>query len=135
VFEIEATELQTAKAIEVRVPVGATALIKVTGTAYSTQVGGLTSMRLWKNGSYQQLSDNQNDGVDVDLRGRLLWVFSDATDVQIGPSLAWEGTIIAPNADVVLQAGMQLRGSVIANSIEGNGTLRNYPLVSDVQLP
>jgi len=57
------------------------------------------------------------------------------TDVQTGPSLAWEGTIIAPNADVVLQAGMQLRGSVIADSITGNGTLRNYPLARDVQLP
>ena len=135
VFEIEAAELQTAKAIEVRVPVGATALIKVTGTNYSTQAGGLTSMRLWKNGSYQQLGDNQNNSTDVDLRGRLLWVFPDATDIQIGPSLAWEGTIIAPEADVVLQAGMQLRGSVIANWITGNGTLRNYPLAGDVQLP
>jgi len=66
---------------------------------------------------------------------QLLWVFGDATDIQIGPSLAWEGTIIAPNADVMLQAGMQLRGSVVADSIGGNGTLRNYPLVSDVRLP
>ena len=92
-------------------------------------------MRLWKNGSYQQLGDNQSDNVDVELRGRLLWAFADATDIQIGPNLAWEGTIIAPDADLVLQAGMQLRGSVFANSITGDGTLRNYPLAGDVQLP
>jgi len=44
-------------------------------------------------------------------------------------------TIIAPEADVVLPAGMQPRDSVIANSITGKGTLRNYPLAEDVQPP
>ena len=53
---------------------------------------------------------------------RLLWNFQLATRVQIGPSIEWQGTVLAPSAAVSFTNG-QLHGQVIAASYSGDGTV------------
>jgi hypothetical protein len=84
-FEITAAELSTAHAIEMRVPDGATATIRVTGDAYAASTGGLQAVRIWHNGAYQQLGTATGDPVVSALRSRIAWGFPDATNIGIGP--------------------------------------------------
>ncbi len=90
---------------------------------------------LWKSGSHQQLSDTPTNTQDRELRSRLLWVFPDATTLTIGPSVAWEGTILAPNAAVTVSGSVPIRGTLIAHNVTGVATLRSYPLAPQLELP
>jgi len=126
VFTIDATTLQSAQRILIRVPTGATTIVNVTGSTYSTAEDVQTvSVEFWDGGGYQQLGDHPSAELNA-LRDATLWNFPQATTVQIGPGLAWQGSVLAPFADVRLEGNTQLYGQVIGRSLTGGGTVRDH---------
>ncbi len=122
VFRIAATDLQQAQRIQIRVPVGSTTLIDVTGAAYSSATLPSVSVELWNGSAYVQVGNEQ--GTDLDrIRDGLLWNFADARSLQIGPGIAWQGSILAPQADATLSGSTQIYGSVVAANVDDQATL------------
>lgn len=107
VFTITASELQQAQQITFAVPASATVVVNVTGQAFSSATKPMTSM----------------SGADP---SRLVWNFQLATRVQIGPSIQWLGSILAPQAAVSFSNG-RLLGQVIGASYSGDGTVIHTP--------
>jgi choice-of-anchor A domain-containing protein len=103
VFDIQPAQT-TATSLMIDLPAGSTAIINVTGSA-SYNYGGFSAM-------------NGLDATD------LLWNGPTATDVSIA-GVAFQGTILAPNASVDLTNGT-LTGQVIANSVTGAGHDLSY---------
>ncbi len=127
VFKLPATRLQSAPTIRLRVPFGSSTLITVTGASYSTATQPYFSMEIWNGSSYSQYG---NDGVPEEvehIRRALLWNFPEATDIQIGPNLAWQGSVLAPGAAIVFPGSTQLNGTVIAGSLVGRGETHLHP--------
>ena len=127
VFKLPATRLQSAPTIRLRVPFGSSTLITVTGASYSTATQPYFSMEIWNGSSYSQYG---NDGVPEEvehIRRALLWNFPEATDIQIGPNLAWQGSVLAPGAAIVFPGSTQLNGTVIAGSLVGRGESHLHP--------
>lgn len=125
VFTIDATTLQTAQRILIRAPPGSTTVINVTGSAYGSAIDvQLVSVEFWNGSSYQQLGDDPGAELNA-LRDATLWNFPQATAVQIGPGVAWQGSVLAPHADVRLESNTQLYGQVIGRSLAGSGTVRD----------
>ncbi len=116
VWTLQATDLQRAQQIRVNAPNASTMLVNVTGAAYSTDQAGLASMAFWNGTGYAQYGYPSSEPIAVAYRTHLLWNFPDAASVQIGPGLAWEGTVLAPYATVALTGGAALNGGVIAAS-------------------
>lgn len=107
VFTISAARLETAQQIQFQVPPGSTTVVTVTGTTFSTATLPTTS---------------------VSFPGRaLLWNFPLATRIQIGPNLAWQGTVLAPYPAMGFPGSTQLVGQIVAASIAGNGTVIHRP--------
>ena len=125
VFRISADELQTARGLELRVPLESTALVVVDGAGYATS--GLSSVRLWNGSDYADINNSP-------LAERLVWAFPDAATVDIGPNLGWAGTVIAPDADVTFTGG-SLRGGVLAGSLTATNANLARTLAGDVCLP
>jgi len=107
VFHVKSEQLQSARSITISVPAGASALVDVSGSSYSTAVSG----------SYGAGTRSVPT----------LWNFSEATNVQIGPGLEWFGTVLAPSA-AVIASNTQLHGFVWAHDWEGTGTILNGAL-------
>lgn len=106
VFTLAATTLQSAQRIEIRVPAGSTALVNVTGSTYSTvQDVQLTSVETAAGAS------------------RTLWNFPNANALQIGPGVAWQGTVLAPFAGIRLPPRGSVAGQVIGRSLVQAGTI------------
>lgn len=114
VWTVRAADLQGVQQIRVNAPLASTMLVNVTGAAYDTNQAGLSSVSLWNGSGYGQYGYPSSDPVAVAYRTHLLWNFPEATLVQIGPGLAWEGTVFAPYATVELTGGAALNGGVIA---------------------
>lgn len=125
VFTLDATTLQTAQRILIRVPPGSTTVINVTGSTYGSAIDvQLVSVEFWNGSAYQQLGDDPGAELNA-LRDATLWNFPQATAVQIGPGVAWQGSVLAPHADVRLESNTQLYGQVIGRSLTGSGTVRD----------
>ena len=127
VFKLPATQLQSAPTIRLRVPFRSSTLITVTGGSYSTATQPYYSMEIWNGSSYSQYG---NEGVPEEvehIRRALLWNFPEATDIQIGPNLAWQGSVLAPGAAIVFPGSTQLNGTVIAGSLVGRGETHLHP--------
>lgn len=107
VFSISATDLQAAQQVVFNVPATATVVVNVTGAAYSSATYPTSSM----------------SGVDPT---RLVWNFQLATRVQVGPSIQWLGTVLAPHAAIQFTNG-QLLGQVVGASYSGDGTIIHTP--------
>jgi choice-of-anchor A domain-containing protein len=107
VFSISAADLQQAQQVIFSVPASATVIVNVTGQAFSSATRPMTSM----------------SGIDPT---RLLWNFQLATRVQIGPSIQWLGSILAPQAAITFTNG-QLLGQVVGASYSGDGTIIHTP--------
>ena len=126
-FTLSATQLQSAPTIRLRVPFGSSTLINVTGDSYSTATQPYYSMEIWNGTSYSQYG---NEGVPPEVeqvRRALLWNFPEATDIQIGPNLAWQGSVLAPGAAIVFPGSTQLNGTVVAGSLTGDGESHLHP--------
>jgi Domain of unknown function DUF11 len=127
VFKLSATDLQAAPTIRLRVPFGSSTLITVTGESYSTATQPYYSMEIWNGTAYSQYG---NEGVPEEvehIRRALLWNFPEATDIQIGPNLAWQGSVLAPGAAIVFPGSTQLNGTVVAGSLVGRGESHLHP--------
>ena len=126
-FTIAASALEGAQVIEIKVPAGSSTVVNVTGSAYSTARFPTAAIKFWDGSQYVQLSDPAPPVLEA-LRSSLLWNFPDATSVQIGPNLAWEGTVLAPLAAVTFPGSTQLNGTLIAGSlVNSSGSARNHP--------
>jgi len=115
IFSIPANDLATAREIHLKAPANATILINVTGVSYSAASGPLTAVALWNGTGYSQYSYPSADANAINYRTQVLWNFPQATSVQFGPSVNWEGSVLAPYAAVALPGG-QLNGELIAAS-------------------
>jgi choice-of-anchor A domain-containing protein/uncharacterized repeat protein (TIGR01451 family) len=127
VFTIAASALQSAQVIQVKVPLGSSTVVNVTGTSYSSAAFPTAAIQFWDGSKFVQLSDPTTPQLEA-LRTGLLWNFPDATSVQIGPNMAWEGTVLAPLAAVTFPGSTQLNGTLIAASlVNSQGSARNHP--------
>ncbi|MES1166353.1 MAG: choice-of-anchor A family protein, partial [Verrucomicrobiota bacterium] len=127
VFAIPATALQQAQRILIRVPFGSTTLINVTGASYSTAVHPTVSIEFWDGSSYRQFGDQAPSPELEAMRRAMLWNFPEATNVQIGPSLAWQGSVLAPFAVIRFEGSTQLNGTIIGGALLGNGEAHLRP--------
>ena len=114
VWRLSAADLQTARQIRIKAPQASTMLISVTGSGYDTNQAGLSSVSLWNGNGFAQYAYPSTDPVAVAYRTHLLWNFAQASTVQIGPGLSWEGSVLAPYAAVELTGGAALNGAVLA---------------------
>jgi choice-of-anchor A domain-containing protein len=127
VFAIAATALQGAQRILIRVPFGSTTLINVTGAGYSTAVYPTASIEFWDGSAFRQFGDQAPSPELEAMRRAMLWNFPDATNVQIGPGLAWQGSVLAPLADIRFEGSTQLNGTIIGNALHGDGESHLHP--------
>ncbi|MFG3002061.1 choice-of-anchor A family protein [Streptomyces sp. NPDC048340] len=129
-FVLPATELEKAKEIRIKVPVGAVTVVNVKGAAYDQNKAGTTGFFLWDEaGRREMLDDKLSSAADGDVRAKLMWNFPDATKVTKKSGNAWPGTILAPDAALDLGDGGPVNGSVIAKSLTGKGgaETHHYP--------
>src|SRR4051794_38452768 len=127
VFQITAARLQQAQRILIKVPLGSSTLINVTGTSYTTAQYPTTSVEFWDGSKFVQFGSDAPSPQLEAMRRAMLWNFPEATDVQIGPSLAWQGTVLAPQATIRFQSNTQLNGSIIAGALYGGGATYLHP--------
>jgi choice-of-anchor A domain-containing protein/uncharacterized repeat protein (TIGR01451 family) len=122
VFRLTADVLQSPQVIQIRVPDGASTLINVTGATYTSAAYPTVAMRFWDGSQYVQFSDTApNDRVDQ-ARRDLLWSFPDASSVQLGPGLDWQGSVLAPRALVLLADNTRFHGTLVAENLQEDGT-------------
>ncbi len=134
VFTIAASVLEGAQVIEIKVPIGSSTVINVTGGAYSSARFPTAAIKFWDGNHYVQIPDPASPDLES-LRANLLWNFPDATSVQIGPNLAWEGTVLAPLATVTFPGSTQLNGTLIAATLVNSaGSARNHPYRGCLQI-
>jgi choice-of-anchor A domain-containing protein len=105
VFSVTAAKLQSAQRITIDVPSGSTTLVNVSGSTYTTTAYPTSTVE------------------PEALSATLLWNLPLATSVQIGPGLAWQGTVLAPSAVLSVPQGGQLNGQAIAQRIDGGITM------------
>ncbi len=127
VFKVDATVLQTAQVVRFKVPFGSSTIVNVTGDRYSSATLPTTSIEFWDGSNYVRVDDSSSPDV-LALRNALLWNFPTASSVQIGPNMAWQGTVLAPRAALTFPGSTQLNGTIIAASLENSsGAARNAP--------
>jgi choice-of-anchor A domain-containing protein/uncharacterized repeat protein (TIGR01451 family) len=133
VFSLTASRLAGANSIFVKVPVGSTTLINVSGTAYAN--AGMYEIRYWDAGSGQfvQLDHPEmRPGLET-LRRGTVWNFFKAETLSVPPYMAWQGMILAPRA-VMTVSGGNINGAVAVAAISGNsGETHTHP--PDLCLP
>jgi choice-of-anchor A domain-containing protein/uncharacterized repeat protein (TIGR01451 family) len=125
VFRVSAANLQKAQQIQLRVPDGATTLINVTGSTYTSGFAPTYSMTFWDGSQYVQFSDTAPNDRVARARRDLLWSFPDATAVQLGATnsgIDWQGSVLAPRALVTLVDNTRFHGTLIAENLEQTGT-------------
>lgn len=127
VFTIAATELQEAQRILIRVPFGSSTLINVTGKSYTSGQYPTVSIEFWNGSGYQQFGNEAPSPELEAMRRSMLWNFPEATHVQIGPTVAWQGSVLAPWAVVNFRENTQLNGTIIAGSLHGGGETHLHP--------
>jgi choice-of-anchor A domain-containing protein/uncharacterized repeat protein (TIGR01451 family) len=122
VFKVEASDLQKPQNIDIKVPDGATTLINVTGETYTSGFRPTTAIRFWDGNQYVQFSDNPPNDLVKRAREDLLWSFPDASSVQLGPNLDWQGSVLAPRSFVLLADNTRFHGTLVAERLEQPGT-------------
>ena len=128
VFNLTAARLARAGQVYLRVPDGSTALINVTGASFKSNI---SAFWIWDSGTGQYIQPNQptlpNAPTVEEIRRATLWNFVNATSVTLGPPDAgWQGTILAPLADVV-GSYQHVYGSIVARSLSGNAEIGINP--------
>lgn len=127
VFTIPAAKLQQAQRILIKVPFGSSTLINVTGESYTTAQYPTTSIEFWNGSSFQQFGNEAPSAELEAMRRSMLWNFPDATRLQIGPSLSWQGSVLAPHAAMDFTANTQLNGLIVAGALSGGGETHLHP--------
>lgn len=143
VFTVSASDLQSARTIQISVPNGtATTLVNVTGGAYTSADLPTERFTFSVGGSdFAQVGSGDMTSSRAMARARLVWNFTEATAVQIGsdqtagnPSISWQGSVFAPRATVLLASSATVYGSVIAQRVEQTGRAR-LPGIANACLP
>jgi choice-of-anchor A domain-containing protein/uncharacterized repeat protein (TIGR01451 family) len=134
VFTIAAAKLQQAQRILVKVPFGSSTLINVTGAEYTTAQYPTVSIEYWNGTQFVQFGNEAPSPELEALRRAMVWNFPEATKVQIGPNLAWQGTVLAPHAVVNFRENAQLNGTIVAGALFGGGETHLHP-PTEVCLP
>ena len=124
VFTLSATKLASAQEIRIRVPFGSTTLINVTGETYSSTT--VSAIAYWNGSAYVQLQNNESNSDLETLRTKTVWNWPDATEVDLGPNTAWQGTILAPRA-VVRLGYQQVNGPIVSGALYGTGETHLHP--------
>jgi choice-of-anchor A domain-containing protein/uncharacterized repeat protein (TIGR01451 family) len=127
VFSLTASRLAGANSIYIKVPVGSTTLINVSGTSYANI--GMYEIRFWDEGSGQfvQLNDPETRPGLEELRRGTLWNFPEAETIAVPPYMSWQGSILAPRAVVTISGG-NINGSLAVAAISGNtGETHSHP--------
>jgi choice-of-anchor A domain-containing protein len=96
VFTVSAERLESSQQVQIQVPDGATVLINVPDISYTNKLSSVS--------------------LTGTTAAKVLWNFPLATSVTSTVGLAWQGSILAPNATVTLFNG-QLNGSVAAAAV------------------
>jgi choice-of-anchor A domain-containing protein/uncharacterized repeat protein (TIGR01451 family) len=122
VFKVKASDLQKPQNIDIKVPDGATTLINVTGLTYTSGARPTTAIRFWDGNQYVQFSDNAPNDRVKRAREDLMWSFPDATSVQLGSNLDWQGSVLAPRSFVTLADNTRFHGTLVAERLEEPGT-------------
>ncbi|OKJ70583.1 choice-of-anchor A family protein [Streptomyces sp. CB02460] len=120
VFSVEASQLEKAKEVFVKVPAGATTIVNVTGQTYDMQTAGTTGFFL-SGGQDFVLDDKTQSAEDGAVRAKLLWNFPNATKVVKNSQAAWPGSVLAPYAHLELGNAAPVNGSVWVASLHGSG--------------
>ncbi|MEW1893265.1 MULTISPECIES: choice-of-anchor A family protein [unclassified Streptomyces] len=120
VFSVEASQLEKAKEVFVKVPAGATTIVNVTGQTYDMQTAGTTGFFL-SGGQDFVLDDKLQSAEDGAVRAKLLWNFPNATKVVKNSQAAWPGSVLAPYAHLELGTAAPVNGSVWVASLHGSG--------------
>ncbi|MFJ8659010.1 choice-of-anchor A family protein [Streptomyces sp. NPDC093795] len=123
VFAVNAADLEKARAITLKVPVGSSTLVNVLGASYDMNKSATY-------GVYYQGADGTAPVIDDyalasdgfrQIRSQLLWNFPQAESVKKNYT-SWPGTILAPNAAVEMGGKNigpgHVNGSVIAESLD-----------------
>ncbi|BAJ31332.1 MULTISPECIES: choice-of-anchor A family protein [Kitasatospora] len=127
VFTVAAATLEKANEVYLKVPAGSTTIINVTGDSYDQSKAPTTGFLIWDHGKNAYVLDDKLQSADGGAeRAKLLWNFPTATKVvkygvKDKGSVAWPGSILAPNAAFDLTIGGPVNGSVWAKSLTGSG--------------
>ncbi|MFC8723239.1 choice-of-anchor A family protein [Kitasatospora sp. NPDC057198] len=135
VFTVAASTLEKAHEVYIKVPAGSTTIINVTGDSYDQSKTPTTGFLIWDHGKNAYVLDDKAQSADGGAeRAKLLWNFPTATKVvkygvKDKGSVAWAGSILAPNAAFDLTIGAPVNGSVWAKSLTGSGgaETHHYP--------
>ena len=146
VFSVSASTLQRAETIQIGVPDGtATTLINVTGASYTSADRPTVAIAFNTDdpvgNEFEKIGAGDVTSPAGRARARVVWSFPDADTVQIGtddtraPSMAWEGTVFAPKATVLLGRSTRLHGTIVAQRLEQTGAARLPGLSAEACLP
>ncbi|HEX5622147.1 MAG TPA: choice-of-anchor A family protein [Solirubrobacteraceae bacterium] len=146
VFSVTAATLQRAKTIQIGVPGGtATTLINVSGSAYTSTDRPTTETTFNVDDpvgtGFEKVGAGDTTSPAGRARARVVWNFHEATTVQIGsdstqgPTVHWEGSVIAPKATVLLGRSTDFFGTLVAGRLEQTGTARLPGLGNGACLP
>ncbi|WP_328944731.1 choice-of-anchor A family protein [Streptomyces sp. NBC_00250] len=123
VFAVNASDLEKAGAISLKVPAGSSTLVNVLGDSYDMHAKPTYGVWIWDEQANGFVQDDYASGSDAfkQVRSRLLWNFPQAETVKKNYS-SWPGTILAPNAAVSMGSATygpgHVNGSVIAESLD-----------------
>ncbi|HEV8631119.1 MAG TPA: choice-of-anchor A family protein, partial [Thermoanaerobaculia bacterium] len=113
VFSVAGTDLTNASGITITAPAGSSVLINVTGTAIVVQ--------------------NFTFSMSGVTRGEVMFNFPQATSF-IAQNLTIQGSLLAPRAVVQLNNG-EIRGTLVARTLQGNGQTSHGPFNGCLPLP
>ena len=112
VFSLTASELASATSVGITAPSGSVVLVNVSGTTVTAGNFGFTL-----------------SGIDETT---LLWNLSDATSASLS-SVGWEGSFLAPFADVTFDNG-NFDGNLVAASLTGDAEGHHYPWGGEIEV-
>src|SRR5262249_46642536 len=113
VFRISADALASANGLNLSAPAGATVLVNVPGTTAQVQSFGMTVS-------------------GTDLR-HLLFNSPEAPALTVA-AINFQGSVLAPRAAVTFNNG-NLEGTLVAQSLSGNGEFHQFPTQAQVSAP
>jgi choice-of-anchor A domain-containing protein/uncharacterized repeat protein (TIGR01451 family) len=146
VFSVSAATLQRAATIQIGVPGGtATTLINVSGNSYTSAyrptVATAFNVDDPVGNEFEKVGAGDVDSPKARARAKVVWNFHEADTVELGydtsqgPTVRWEGTVIAPNATVLLGRSTDFFGTLVAGRLEQTGTARLPGLAGGACLP
>ncbi len=149
VFTVPATELTGITTIELSVPPGSTTLVNVTaaGGKQTLSLTGVTSIEYGCNASFTSgcvvPATEDNSSTTGLERDDTVWNFAPGSFGETSPNPSglsaialdsWEGTIVAPDVQLTLNATYSVCGSTFTSTLLGAGNTKYCPFGGTVPL-